>query len=88
MIGGKKSMYVCLDCGKIFESPKNYVESHGLDGPPYERWQGCPSCSGAYAEAHECGECGHWITGEYIKTSSGQRICENCYNTMELGDED
>ena len=87
MIGGSE-MFVCLDCGKVFENADHYVETHGLDTPPYEEWDGCPSCGGAYTEAHECDECGCWITGEYIKTASSQRICENCYNTMELGDED
>jgi hypothetical protein len=81
-------MFVCLDCGRIFSTPKHYVESHGLDAPPYERWEGCPSCGGAYAKAHECDECGRWITGEYIKTASGKRICENCHDTYDLGDED
>lgn len=80
-------MFVCIDCGKIFSNPRNYVESHGLDTPPYESWKGCPSCGGAYTEAFECDECGCWITGEYIKTKNGQRICENCYTTCELGDE-
>lgn len=44
--------------------------------------------SGTYAEAHECDCCGEWITGDYIKTKDGKRYCENCYTTMELGDED
>ena len=80
-------MLICLDCNEIFANPKHYVESHGLDTPPYEEWNGCPHCGGAYTEAHKCDECGHWITGEYIKTASGQRICENCYNTYDLGEE-
>lgn len=81
-------MLVCLDCNRIFVNPRHYIESHNLDTPPYEEWDGCPSCGGAYTEAHKCDECDKWITSEYIKTDSGQRICENCYNTMELGDED
>ncbi len=80
--------YVCLDCQHVFDEPKHYVEKHGFDMPRYEEFDGCPECGGAYTEAFECDECGHWITGEYIKTASGQRICENCYNTMDIGDED
>jgi hypothetical protein len=87
MIGGNE-MFVCLDCGRIFENPKHYRDSHGFDYGPYEQWDGCPSCGGAYAEAYECDECGRWITSEYIKTVSGQRICENCHRVVELGDED
>ena len=81
-------MYICLDCNKIFTNPRHYVESHGLDTPPYEEYDGCPRCGGTYTEAYQCDECGYWITGEYIKTTSGQRICENCYNPMEIGDEE
>ena len=81
-------MWICLDCGRVFENPRRYVDSHGLDTPPYEEWEGCPSCGGAYAEAYECDGCGEWITGEYIKTKNDERFCENCYTQMTLGDED
>ncbi len=39
--------YTCLDCRATFDTPKRWVERHGLDGPPYEEWYGCPFCSGA-----------------------------------------
>ena len=87
MTGGNK-MFICLDCGKVFEDPKHYTETHRLDTPPYEEWGGCPSCGGAYTEAYECSCCGEYIDGAYIKTKNGERICENCYITYELGDED
>ena len=86
MIGVEK-MFVCLDCGKIFQDPMRYTETHCLDSPPYEVYSGCPECGGAYAETYQCEDCQEWIVGEYIKTSSGYRFCENCYNTLELGDE-
>lgn len=82
------SKFICIDCECLFTNPKHYVESHGLDTPPYEEYDGCPRCGGAYTEAYQCDECERWITGEYIKTTSGQRICENCYNVMEIGDEE
>lgn len=81
-------MFVCTDCGHIFLEAKHYTETHGLERGPYETWFGCPECGGPFATAHKCEECDKWITGEYIKTSSGQRICENCYSTYELGEED
>ena len=81
-------MFACLDCNKIFGAPKHYVESHGLDAPPYEEWDGCPNCSGAYAAAYQCDRCGEWIIDEYIKTKDGERYCGNCYRPMMLGDED
>ena len=81
-------MWICLDCNELFQDPAHYVNTHSLDTPPYEEYDGCPYCGGAYAEAHECDCCGEWITGDYIKTADGKRYCENCYITMELGDED
>ncbi len=80
-------MFVCVECGHLFEEPVWWTESHGFDSPPYEKIYGSPCCYGAYTEAHQCNECDEWITGEYIKTASGQRICENCYDNMEIGEE-
>ena len=77
-----------MECGRIFDEPRCYVETHGLDTPPYEVYYGCPKCAGSYAEAYKCDECNKWIDGSYIKTTLGQRICENCYSIMEIGDED
>ena len=81
-------MYICLDCLTVFNNPRHYVEKHGLDSPPYEEWDGCPQCSGAYTEAHECECCGEYIiTEDYIKTMDGDRFCEDCIQYMKLGDE-
>lgn len=80
--------YVCIECGEVFDEPIHWEEKHGLDTPPYEQWSGSPCCHGAYAEARKCDCCDEWITGIYIKTENDQRICENCYRVMEVGDED
>ena len=80
-------MWVCTNCGHIFEEPYRWEERHGFDYGPFEKFSGCPKCGEPYAEAHKCDECDEWIWGEYIKTASGQRICENCYTTYELGEE-
>ena len=66
MIGGN-TMYICLDCGYLFEEPKHYTETHGLDTPPYEQLIGCPKCSGAFVETYRCDCCGEWIIDKYIK---------------------
>ena len=81
-------MWICLDCNELFQDPTHYVETHGMETPPYYEWNGCPYCGGAYAEAHECDCCGSWILDNYIKTDDGKRYCANCYTTMEIGDED
>lgn len=81
-------MLVCKECFRTFQEPECYVNTHGLDTPPYEHYDACPYCGGAYVETYECDVCGEWITGDYIKLESGERICEECYTPMELGDED
>ena len=86
MIGGIE-LFVCIDCGKKFEEPKYWEETHGLDYGPYEQWSGCPYCYGAYAETYECNCCGEWITGDYIKTNNNERFCENCIIHYEIGEE-
>ena len=80
-------LFVCLECGKIFDEPKNYVEKHGLDTPPYEEFSGSPCCAGAYTEAHRCDCCGEWITDRYVKLKSEERFCEDCFSIKELEDE-
>ena len=91
MIGGRNMEYameyVCLECGRLFEDTKHYVQTHGLDTPPYEEWDGCPYCSGDYTRAHICSECGEYIIDNYIKTTSGARYCAECFMSYELGDE-
>ena len=81
-------MWICLDCRETFEKPRLYVETHGLSTPPYEEKMGCPYCGGNYAEAHECDVCGHYIDRPYIRLANGERICDNCHQVMEIGDED
>ena len=81
-------LFICLECGGIFKRPMNYREEHGLDTPPYEESSGSPCCVGAYAEAHKCDCCDEWITSEYIKTSTGERFCDNCIISYELGEEE
>jgi hypothetical protein len=80
-------MYVCVECGTLFEQPKHFIETHGFTYPPYEEWDGCPDCSGVFIEAHECDCCGEYITGDYIKTDNDKRFCESCFCVHELGDE-
>ena len=81
-------MLVCKECFRVFEYPEHCVNTHGLDYGPYEEYDCCPYCGGAYVEAHECSVCGEWIVSDYIKLANGERICEECYIPMELGDED
>lgn len=80
-------MFVCLDCGHLFEEPHRWEERHGFQHGPFEKWSGCPKCGEPFATTYKCECCGDWITGAYIKLNSGERICENCYTTYEIGEE-
>ena len=80
-------MYLCLDCENIFDAPKDFIETHGLDSPSYETWTGCPICGGAYVKTMQCEECGEWVIGEYIKLSDGTVICDNCYEPRNILDD-
>ena len=66
----------------MFQEPKHYIETHGLDTPPYERFTVCPHCGGAFVEAHRCDCCGEFITADYVVVQDGKRYCEECYSTL------
>ena len=79
-------MFVCSECGHVFDEPKRWKEKHGLDCPPYENFSGCPSCGGAYADAPICDCCGDYISGDFVVIDD-QTYCDNCFtlhNTSEL----
>ena len=80
-------MYLCVNCGELFEEPVQYVETHGFSSPPYETFYGCPSCCEPFVETVRCDECGEWVTGEYIKLNNGYIICSNCYTLRDIVDE-
>lgn len=77
-------MFICCDCYKLFEEPRNYVEDHGLDTPPYEYSSGCPRCGGAFVETYQCDNCGKWITGRCVKLADDSYYCENCYSEYDI----
>ena len=80
-------MLVCLDCGNIFDEPKRWEETHGLEYGPYEHWSGCPDCGGAYVEAHRCDGCGEWIATETYVKMGNERYCEDCFEICDLADD-
>lgn len=79
-------MFICLECGTIFEEPKIFTETHGLDSPPYEKFYGCPRCGCSYAETYKCDICGKYIEDEYIITDKGDIICDSCYAVHSVYD--
>ena len=70
-------MYICKECGFVFDEPKELVETHGLSTPPYETWYVCPNCNDtAICEAQECERCGT-VCAELSKG-----LCDVCYEDM------
>ena len=69
-------MYRCEFCGHLFEEGEQAVweERHGLDAPPYEKWNGCPICKGDYEEVHQCQKCGDWHSEDELT----EGICGDC----------
>jgi len=43
-------MYICYDCDKRFDNPIKFTETHGLDTPRYETYEGCSFCGGMFEE--------------------------------------
>lgn len=76
-------MYTCYDCGATFEYPREYIETHGLDTPPYEKYEGCPYCGGSFADAIRCDGCGEYITDEYVQIGD-QNYCDGCFELRRL----
>lgn len=86
---GDDEMFICLECGRMFEEPVKWVEHHGLTTLPYEHLSGSPCCYGGYTKAYKCDCCEEYIqTEDYIKTMDGRRYCEDCIDYMKLGEED
>ena len=80
-------MYVCSNCGALFETPVQYVETHGLDSPPYETLNGCPECLGSYVKTFECDVCGEPVVGKYATLVNGMKICEECFRINDIMEE-
>jgi hypothetical protein len=79
-------MYICLECGCLFEEPKCYYEKHGLDCPPYEEWLGSPCCRGDYVEAYRCDYCGEYINTDTYVEVGNKKYCEECFTIKNLED--
>jgi methionyl-tRNA synthetase len=77
-------MYVCPNCGCVFESPKLYSDFQGevFGAPSYETYTGCPNCGSGYDEAIQCEICGEC----YPENQIYRGYCEKCANkeTNEL----
>lgn len=63
-------MYMCRECGRVFEAPETVKESRGggTYGTYYEEFGVCPHCaSDDIAEAYQCEGCGEWFEEDEIQ---------------------
>jgi rubredoxin len=75
-------MYKCLDCGHIFDEPKQYSEDRtpggAFDGGSFiEHYTGCPFCGGSFTTAMKCQGC-----DEYISIEDDYPFCTDCINNI------
>lgn len=72
-------MYICLDCGELFEKPLKYIEDHG------ESNSCCPVCGGSYVSTFRCEECGEWVTSKTYYKVKNNKYCDECCVKLNLG---
>ena len=88
-------MLICSDCGLVFEEPKQYSEDYtpggAFEGGSFiQRYEGCPSCAGAFEEARECECCGEYFPEEMLEDTEGYvnggcgYCCEGCIDAGDM----
>lgn len=57
-------MFICLDCGEVFETPSAVIEDMGeCHGErAYREYKVSPCCGGDYDYASACEKCGNYTT--------------------------
>ena len=68
-------MFICTDCGRVFEEPKKHIEYHPYgEGYAGEEFYFSPCCNSGYDEAEECEFCGEYHSAEDLYDG----VCEHC----------
>jgi len=74
-------MYICGECGAIFDEPDYIREQICSDPEAWEDIARCPNChSEGFEEARECAECGDYFTEDDL---IGGHLCEDCLHELE-----
>lgn len=75
-------MLICKDCHTPFDESESatHIEKHGLDTPPFERWDACPICGSInLTEAATCKVCQKVVDPEncdiFTTNENGVREC-------------
>jgi len=67
-------MYICLDCGHVFEEPHKIVDNSSEYGRTEERL--CPNCEGSFMlTADRCPDCDRW-------KPKLDNLCERCRDEL------
>ncbi len=86
-MGDNGIIYKCNECGRLFDTPNHYFETHGLDTPPYEEIFACPYCdSFSYEETDVCDVCGKTDYAHRFVRSGQRTVCMECWD--DYADED
>ena len=70
-------MWICNDCGEMFQEPKKVYENQGefWGAPAWEAFGACPFCESTdIDEMKRCKRCGEWI-------ESGD-LCDCCEDDL------
>ena len=71
-------MFICEDCGYVFEEPKTIEEHHPYGmGYATEQLAVCPHCrSYNFDEAKQCDRCGEYVAELH------DGLCDICYSDL------
>ena len=78
-------MYICTECGEVFEEPVMIKDDPSPAGVSltsgYYVYESCPHCSSdRIEEAEQCKCCGEW----YDHNKGSDVLCDDCYDTVEM----
>ena len=79
-------MYVCNDCGYVFENFDIIEENRG------EYWgvsctetiYACPNCKGSFSEAKQCKKCGYFEADNNLYEGICLKCIEECKNDFDV----
>ena len=77
-------MFICKECGAIFEEPRITSESHPYgEGSASEEWAYCPVCGeSGFEEAHQCSRCSEYFAFDDLDYIGHSLYCEVCSDDL------
>lgn len=73
-------MFICNDCGAMYDSLEKFHEYIDDDGHEYNIYYGCPNCrSDNVDQLCKCDLCGEYVADGYVLLKDGTIACNNCY---------